>query len=71
MAPALKTAYLGTPIRFRTDEPIAEERQRIKEYLMAEITRIAEELPEHTVVPYLNLPKKSYPKNTPTEVSVS
>ena len=67
IAPALKTAYLGTPTRFRSDAPIAQERQRIKAYLMAEITRMAESLPEHTVVPYPNIPKRNYPKNIPSE----
>ena len=67
-APALKTAYLGAPIRFRADAPIAEERVRIREYLMEEITRMAEALPEHTVVPYLNLPRREYLKNVPSEV---
>ena len=70
VAPALKTAYIGTPIRFDTEAPIESERQRIKEYLMGEITAMAVSLPEHTVVPYLNLPRSAYPKNVPCEVSL-
>ena len=35
---------------------------------MEEITAIALSLPEHTVVPYANIPKKQYPKNIPLEV---
>ena len=36
---------------------------------MAEgITRLACSLPEHTVVPYRNIPKRLYPKNIPYEV---
>ncbi len=63
IAPYLKTMYLGKPIRFCADNPIEEERCRICEYLMAEITEIACALPVHTVVPYRNIPKRSYPKN--------
>ena len=70
VAPALKAAYLGTPIRFDPAAPIDAERRRIKEYLMGEITAMAAALPEHTVVPYLNLPRSAYPKNTPCEVPI-
>ena len=63
VAPALKTAYIGKPIRFDAGAPVAEERARIKEYLMTAITDMACGLPEHTVVPYLNLPRSAYPKN--------
>ena len=64
IAPKLKQVYFGAPIRFRADRPIEEERQRIREYLMGEITAVAVALPEHTVVPYRNIPKKDYPLNT-------
>lgn len=64
IAPKLKSMYLGKPIKFSTEAPIAEERRRICDYLMQEITDIAQSLPEHTVVPYRNIPKKLYPKNT-------
>ena len=67
IAPNLKSMYLGKPIKFCADTPIAEERRRICDYLMNEITDIAESLPEHTVVPYRNIPKKLYPKNTQKE----
>lgn len=63
IAPKLKTMYLGKPIAFRSENPIGEERKRICTYLMDQITQIAVDLPEHVVVPYSNLPKKSYPKN--------
>ena len=63
IAPKLKKMYLGKPIKFSADTPIAEERRRICDYLMNEITNIAEGLPEHTVIPYRNIPKKYYPKN--------
>ena len=69
VAPARREAYLGEPIRFRPDEPIAGERSRVSRALMDAITDMADSLPLHTVVPYLNLPRKSYPTNHPREVS--
>ena len=63
IAPRLRSVYIGKPIRFDPAVPIAEERERICSYLRAEITAMAEALPEHTVVPYRNIPKKDYPKN--------
>jgi len=69
IAPALKTMYYGTPVRFRAAAPIEEERRRICDYLMDEITRMAISLPEHTVVPYRNISKKDYPSNLPKEES--
>ena len=63
IAPKLKTMYLGKPIRFSADNPIEEERRRICDYLMDEITDIACGLPRHTVVPYSNIPKGQYPEN--------
>ena len=35
---------------------------------MDAITEIAVAQPEHTVVPYPNIPKSQYPKNIPLEV---
>ncbi len=67
IAPKLKKLYLGKPIRFNATAPMDEERSRICNYLMAEITAIAEALPEHLVVPYRNIPKKNYPSNIPKE----
>ena len=64
IAPNLKGMYLGEPTRFQPEASMDEERQRIKDYLMQAITDLAEDLPEHTVVPYRNIPKKRYPKNT-------
>ena len=63
IAPALKKIVYGAPVIYNPENPIAAERQRIKEYLMTEITRLAEALPEHRVVPYRNIPKKNYPMN--------
>lgn len=67
IAPKLKKMYLGEPIRFRANEPIKSERERICSYLMEEITEMARALPEHTVVPYRNIPKRDYPSNIPDE----
>ena len=67
IAPKLKTMYLGKPITFSSDTPIAEERRRICDYLMKEITAIAVGLPEHTVIPYRNIPKRYYPTNIQKE----
>ena len=67
VAPKRKAVYLGKPIVFSPDAPIPEERQRICDYLMAEITALATALPCHTVVPYRNIPKRLYPKNIQKE----
>ena len=69
IAPKLKKIFLGKPVRFRATEPMDAERSRICNYLMDEITAVAEALPEHTVVPYRNIPKKSYPTNIRKENS--
>ena len=57
LAPKLHLVVYGQPIRFDPEAPIAEERARICKYLQEEITRMAEALPEHTVIPYRNIPK--------------
>ena len=67
IAPKLHKMYLGKPIRFCATAPKAEEPNRICWYLMDEITQIARSLPEHTVVPYRNIPKKYYPSNLSKE----
>ena len=67
IAPKLKKMYLGKPIRFCAANPMDAERRRICEYLMEEITRMAVSLPEHTVIPYRNIPKKLYPSNIQKE----
>ena len=60
VAPTLKKAFLGTPIRFRSDAPMEQERERICSCLMEEITSMACTLPEHVVVPYQNIPRRKY-----------
>ena len=63
IAPELKAIYLGKPVKYCSAEPMEAERRRICDYLMEQITAIAVALPEHTVVPYKNVPKRFYPIN--------
>ncbi len=65
LAPTLHKMYLGEPITYCPEAPAKEERQRICDHLMAQISAIAQSLPRHRVIPYLNLPKKEYPYNIP------
>ncbi len=69
VAPNLKGVYFGEGVRFSSETAIEEERTRICNCLKEKITEIARNLPEHTVVPYRNIPKKDYPKNTDYEVT--
>ena len=68
IAPRLSLMVYGKPVRFCADASAADERKRICNILMDGITALAVALPEHTVVPYPNIPKKDYPKNIPLEV---
>ncbi len=68
LAPYRKEIHLGKPTVFDPTKPLAEERVRICNYLMDEITNMALALPRHRVVPYPNLPKKQRPYSTPLEV---
>ncbi len=63
IAPMLKSCYLGKPVNFDPDAPVTEERYRICEAIMEEITDIARGLQEHIVVPYPNISKGLYPSN--------
>ena len=67
-APALHETLIGKPIPFDPSRPIEEERARLCAALKDAITALAASLPEHTVVPYRNIPKRLYPKNKPVEV---
>lgn len=67
IAPELKTMYFGKPVRFCSSNSIEDERRRICDYLMKEITNIACSLPEHTVVPYRNISRKYYKSNLSKE----
>ena len=68
-APKLKKVVVGKPTKYQVDSLKIEERDRICNYLMDEITRMAEELPIHTVVPYPNISKKKYPKSRMSEAA--
>jgi len=63
IAPKLRGAYFGTPITFDPSANIEDERRRISSYLVEEITKIARDLPRHTVVPYRNIKKSHYLTN--------
>ena len=62
-APELKTVVFGNSIKYDSTKSIDEQRKIICDYLKDEITRIAKELPVHTVIPYDNYNKKYYPKS--------
>ena len=63
LAPKLKKMYYGKPIYFCAQNPIEDERERICADLIGKITELAVSLPEHTIVPYPNIPKRLYPSN--------
>lgn len=67
IAPNLRSMYPGEPVKFSAQAPLETERRRICDELMQRITDIACNLPEHTVVPYPNLPGRLYPKNIKKE----
>lgn len=61
LCPALKKVIYGKPTQIDPDKPAKEEAERVRLYLMDEITRLALALPPHRVVPYPNMSKKDYP----------
>lgn len=63
IAPRLRKMYVGKGIVFDSQKPIEEERKRIAACMSEEIAQMARALPEHTVVPYRNIPKKYYLTN--------
>lgn len=66
LAPQLRKLCLGKPVRFNGEAPLEEERQRIRHYLMDEVSRMGLALPTHTVIPFRPGSKKDFPKNDPT-----
>ena len=56
----LKKMLFGKPIKFNGLAEINDERNRICEYLMQEITVLAKSLPVHKVVPFNAVPKEKY-----------
>lgn len=67
LCPSLGSMTFGAPVAFRPEAPIREERERICRALMDGITELALSLPAHRVVPYPNMPKRSYPMSRPLE----
>ncbi len=63
-APRLSSIHFGQPVRYRPEADAAEERTRICRAMQESISGLASALPRHTVVPYVNIPKKQYPLNT-------
>lgn len=63
ICPELKRLCFGNKITFDPNLYDKEKKEEMRVYLMEEITRLARELDEHTVIPYDNIPKKKYPKN--------
>ena len=56
----LKKTLIGKPIKFDAGKSIENERKRICEYLMNEITSLAKSLPVHKVIPFNSVNKKYY-----------
>jgi hypothetical protein len=54
----LKTIFIGEPTLFDSSQDINIERMRIINYLQTEITKLAESLPNHVIVPYINIKRK-------------
>lgn len=67
VAPALGKLCFGNPVRCAPGRRTEQERMRVKGELMDAVTALADALPTHRVVPYLNLPKRDYPFNHPGE----
>ena len=61
IAPNLNKIVLGKAVYFNGEADPSEERSRIKEKLMSDISEIGRDLPRHRVIPYRNMPKKDYP----------
>ena len=63
-APRLAEIHFGEPVRYNPEAPEETERNRICDAMMKSVTEMAAALPRHTVIPYLNIPKRQYPLNT-------
>lgn len=62
-APKLKKTVIGKPIKFDTTVDIEQERKRICDYTINEISSIAKTLPSHVVIPFNTVPKQQYKKS--------
>ena len=63
IAPNYNRCYFGKETAYDPMADAFEERHRIANHLSGEITRIGRMLPDHTVVPFDNIPKKKYISN--------
>ena len=68
IAPKLKGIWFGDPVLYDPENPEDEEKKRIRSRMMTAITDMATALPQHTVVPYPNIPESQYPLNTDCSV---
>jgi hypothetical protein len=59
----LKKILIGDPIKFNPNNDIENEREIITQYLKDEITKLGDSLPNHTIVPYVNVHRKYYKKS--------
>lgn len=59
----LKKVVIGKPIKYDGNVAHEEQIEKICTYLKEEITKLAQSLPEHTVIPFLNLPKEEYKRS--------
>lgn len=69
IAPSLNACYLGEAVMFDPEEDIVEERHRISEYLVDQITQMGRSLPKHTVTPFDNISRKLYLSNKDVEAT--
>ena len=67
IAPDLDGCYFGDAVYYDPDSDIEAERQRISAHLSGEITRVARELPLHTVIPFDNISSRRYLSNKDTD----
>ena len=65
ITPKLRKMVIGAPVRCDPANKLDAERRRVCDRLMDDITRLAVELPPHTIVPYRNIPRREYPSNRP------
>lgn len=63
-APKLHSQFFGRPVYYDPAAPVDTERERIVRCMQDAITDLAVAQPEHIVIPYPNIPKKEYTKNT-------
>ena len=64
ISPKLGIICFGEVVQYDPETPEEEERARICSAMMEGVSNLASDLPEHVVVPYPNIPKGDYPRNT-------